>query len=93
MQLKLQELQDLDLIYYTTMDLIKKNNFLFKNVISLKGVGKKLLKLAFHGIPMVGTVISWAATIAKYLAYIAIIETLLAEAQGEEEPEQQPKEA
>ena len=24
------------------MDLIKKNNFLFKNVISLKGVGKKL---------------------------------------------------
>ena len=62
--------------------------------MEVKGAFKSLLKFALHGIPFVGTVISWAATIAKYLAYIAIIETILAEAQGEEkEPEPQPKEA
>ena len=47
--------------------------------MEVKGIGKKLLKFALHGIPGVGTVISVAATVAKYLAYIAILETLLAE--------------
>ena len=61
--------------------------------MEVKGVGKKLLKFAVHGIPMVGTIISIAATVAKYLAYIAIIETLLSEVQGNEEPEEAPEEA
>ena len=61
--------------------------------MEVKGVGKKLLKFALHGIPMVGTIISIAATVAKYLAYIAIIETLLSEVQGNEEPEESPEEA
>lgn len=54
--------------------------------MEVKDLGKKFLKFALHGIPLVGTVISWAATVAKYLAYIAIIETLLAEVQGEAKP-------
>ena len=58
--------------------------------MEVKGVGKKFLKFALHGIPGVGTVISVAATVAKYLAYIAIIETLLAEVQGENK-EKEPK--
>ena len=52
--------------------------------MEVKGIGKKLLKVAFHAIPFAGTIISWAATVAKYLAYIAIIETLLAEVSGGE---------
>ena len=58
--------------------------------MEVKGVGKKLLKFALHGIPAVGTIISVAATVAKYLAYVAIIETLLAEVQGEEKPKKEP---
>lgn len=61
--------------------------------MEVKGVGKKLLKFALHGIPAVGTIISVAATVAKYLAYIAIIETILSEVQGDEEPKEEPKEA
>ena len=64
--------------------------------MEVKGIGKKLLKMSLHGIPGAGTVIVWAANIAKYLAYIAIIETLLAEVHGkEEEPEaeKEPKES
>ena len=53
--------------------------------MEVKGIGKKLLKVAFHAIPFAGTIISWAATVAKYLAYIAIIETLLAEVAPKEE--------
>ena len=52
--------------------------------MEVKGIGKSLLKVAFHAIPFAGTIISWAATVAKYLAYIAIIETLLAEVSGGE---------
>ena len=52
--------------------------------MEVKGIGKKLLKTAFHAIPFAGTIISWAATVAKYLAYIAIIETLLSEVKGGE---------
>jgi len=52
--------------------------------MEVKGIGKNLLKAAFHTIPFVGTIISFAASTAKYLAYIAIIETLLAEISGEE---------
>lgn len=61
--------------------------------MEVKGVGKKLLKFALHGIPGVGTIISVAATVAKYLAYIAIIETVLSEVQGEEDPKKEPEEA
>lgn len=55
--------------------------------MEVKGVGKKLLKTAFHAIPFAGTIIVWAAEVAKYLAYIAIIETILAEVQGGEKEE------
>ena len=61
--------------------------------MEVKGIGKKLLKMSLHGIPGVGTIISYAATTAKYLAYIAIIETLLAEVQGEDTSKEEPKEA
>jgi hypothetical protein len=51
--------------------------------MEVKGVGKKLLKTAFHAIPFAGTIIVWSAEVAKYLAYIAIIETLIAEVKGD----------
>ena len=50
--------------------------------MEVKGVGKKLLKHSLHVIPGAGTIIVIAADVAKYLAYIAIIETLLAEVKG-----------
>jgi hypothetical protein len=53
--------------------------------MEVKGVGKKLLKYSLHAIPGAGTVIAITADVAKYLAYIAIIETLLAEVKGSEE--------
>lgn len=55
--------------------------------MEVKGVGKKLLKHSLHAIPGAGTVIVIAADVAKYLAYIAIIETLLAEVQGGDKEE------
>lgn len=56
--------------------------------MEVKDVGKKLLKASLHSIPFAGTVIVWTATIAKYLAYIAIIETLI-----DVTKEEQPKKA
>lgn len=42
------------------------------------------------GLPGVGTVIKYTATVAKYLAYVAIIETLLAEVHGQQD-EKEPQ--
>jgi hypothetical protein len=44
------------------------------------------------GLPGVGTVIKYTATVAKYLAYVAIIETLLAEVHGQQD-EKEPQTA
>ena len=55
--------------------------------MEVKGLGKKALKHSLHAIPGAGTIIVIAADVAKYLAYIAIIETILTEVQSGDKKE------